>query len=114
MGSYVLVSHQSQACSSHRTESCITTRTPWLGRSTGSPREGRPEPAQPSKELLLEVGNQSQHSQGIASWKEGQSCCLKLVRGLGCSIYQGTVEGCGVDKKAELETRIFVGYIYYV
>ena len=28
IGSYVLVSHQSQACSSHRTESCITTRTP--------------------------------------------------------------------------------------
>merc|ERR1712098_47142 len=31
MGSYVLVSHQSQACSSHRTEPCITTRIPWLG-----------------------------------------------------------------------------------
>jgi len=31
MGSYVLVSHQSQACSSHRIEPCITTRTPWLG-----------------------------------------------------------------------------------
>ena len=28
IGSYVLVSHQSQTCSSHYTEPCITTRTP--------------------------------------------------------------------------------------
>ena len=28
IGSYVLVSHQSQACSSHCIEPCITTRTP--------------------------------------------------------------------------------------
>merc|ERR1712142_550476 len=32
MGSYVLVSYQSQTCSSHCIESCITTRSPWLGK----------------------------------------------------------------------------------
>ena len=32
IGSYVLVSYQSQTCSSHCIESCITTRTPWLGK----------------------------------------------------------------------------------
>merc|ERR1712142_126338 len=67
MGSYVLVSHQSQTCSSHYTEPCSTTRTPWLGRSTGSPREGRPEPAQP-----LDL-----------SMRMTRSCCLKLVRETG-------------------------------
>ena len=40
IGSYVLVSYQSQTCSSHCIESCITTRTPWLG-VTCSPRVWR-------------------------------------------------------------------------
>ena len=42
IGSYVLVSLQSQTCSSHCAESCITTRTPWLG-VTCSPRVWRNE-----------------------------------------------------------------------
>ena len=51
IGSYVLASLQSQTCSSHYTESCITTRSPWLGMMC-SPRVGevrvQPKPAQPS------------------------------------------------------------------
>merc|ERR1712098_831890 len=41
MGSYALVSHQSQACSCHCTESCSTTRSPWLGMMMCSPRVRR-------------------------------------------------------------------------
>merc|ERR1711872_1206680 len=41
MGSYVLVSLQSQTCSSHCHESCITTRSPWLGMMMCSPRVRR-------------------------------------------------------------------------
>merc|ERR1712042_201956 len=99
MGSYVLVSHQSQTCSSHRTEPCSTTRTPWLGTSTGSPRVGRvgrtAKPQQPRflrGSLLLAKGV-------VRIW---DASCMKAL--------QKDVD----DKKAERETLLYVGYIRHV
>merc|ERR1712058_216807 len=99
MGSYVLVSYQSQTCSSHYTEPCITTRTPWLGTSTGSPRVGRvgrtAKPQQPRflrGSLLLAKGV-------VRIW---DAACMKAL--------QKDVD----DKKAERETLLYVGYIRYI
>ena len=45
----------------------------------------------------------------------GKSLLLaKAVVRIWDASYQGTAVGCGGDKKAELETRIYVGYIRYV
>merc|ERR1711872_230898 len=108
MGSYVLVSHQSQTCSSYCTESCITTRTPWLGRGSVQSQSWRevrvqPPPAQPRYmphlvRMCQEVANAPKGGIG-----ENRSCCQesgeclgsKEGSRLGCSVYEGRVGGSG-------------------
>merc|ERR1711872_320599 len=109
MGSYVLVSHQSQTCSSHRTEPGITTRTPWLGRSTtrtpwlgrstGSPRVGKlVGTAKPQQPRLLRIGTSLLLAEGVVRiW---DASCIKTL--------QEDVD----DEKAERETLLYVGYIH--
>merc|ERR1712142_302040 len=109
MGSYVLVSYQSQTCSSHCTESCITTRTPWLGRSTGSPREGRPEPAQPSGASPEKNVSRSRQCTAGRNWRILE-LLLEVGKGSGMQRVKALQEDVD-DKKAELETRLYVGYI---
>merc|ERR1711872_68651 len=101
MGSYVLVSHQSQTCSSYCTKSCITTRTPWLGRrsvQSQSWREVRvqPPPAQPRNYIASPRKNVSRSRQCTEgrNWRQYKELlpnnvvsCLDNKEGprLGCS-----------------------------
>merc|ERR1712240_350844 len=104
MGSYVLVSLQSQTCSSHCAESCITTRTPWLG-VTCSPRVGeirvQPKPAQ-----------QVQIKGAVAKWSGECLYVKRFETGMqytGSSYREQVSRLCRrmwVDKKAEREMLI--------
>merc|ERR1712142_473584 len=99
MGSYVLVSYQSQTCSGHRTEPCITTRTLWLGRSTGSPRVGR-------------VGRTAKPQQ--PRFLRGSLLLAKGVVRIWDAAVIKTLQEDVDDNKAEQETLLYVGYIRHV
>merc|ERR1712025_1225005 len=109
IGSYVLVSNQSQTCSSHYTESCITTRSPWLGMMMCSPRVGEVrvqlKPAQPST-IKAAV---AKWSVSISTVKSSRLGCSMQVETLQYDIkaLQEEVD----DEKAEQETPLYVGYI---
>merc|ERR1711872_122965 len=105
MGSYVLVSHQSQTCSSHRTESCITTRTPWLGEVQAVPeKEDQSQHSQVHASPGKNVSRSRKCTEG-RNWRN-RSCCLKLVRDLGCSVYEGSAGGRGRQGSRARDTII--------
>merc|ERR1712058_223345 len=115
IGSYVLVSHQSQTCSSHYTEPCITTRTPL-------------DPAVRRGNLLILkydedplVREKDRQTQRWKSWctakpqqpsmhELGRACCRqKELLGSGMQHDIKTLQKEVDDKKAERETLIYVG-----
>merc|ERR1712142_773957 len=95
MGSYVLVSHQSQTCSSHRFESCITTRIPWLGSDDVQTQSWKKlvVTAKPQQPRLLRIGRSLLLAKGVVRiW---DAACMKAL--------QKDVD----DKKAERETLLY-------
>merc|ERR1712142_1118143 len=120
MGSYVLVSHQSQTCSSHYTEPCITTRTPLdpavrrgnllILKYDEDPMVREKKCAVPELEEL--VGPPSLGSPDYEN--HGRSLLLqKELLGSGMQRVKALQEDVD-DKEAEQETRIYVGYIRHV